>query len=174
MNPNKPDLRKIVNYLPDQLTKAMAAYATSNQCSVEAVLERAIARFFDSESTTFTDALLELPESYQRALEDLRLQGSTDLTPYWTDRQDILNGLPANVTALLEDCFVLLALLPLQTIELAIAQFLQIKPVTFVASVDSPGKIREQEKALEDFLKSTRRQLKCPPNAYRETHLKKH
>lgn len=166
MNLNKPDLRKIVDYLPDQLTKNMAVYARSNQCSVEAVLERAIARFFDSESATFADARLELPESYQRALEDLRLQGSNDLTQYWTDKQDVFSGLPAKIITLLEDCFVLLTLLPLQTIELAIAQFLQIKPVTFVASIDSPGKIRERERALEDFLESTRRQLKRRSTAH--------
>jgi hypothetical protein len=170
MHSDKTDLKKVLSCLPDEIIAATQAYAQSNACSEEAVVEEAIARFFDSESATFAEASLELPESYQRALEDLRLQGSTDLTPYWTDKQDVLNGLPANITTLLEDCFVLLALLPLQTIELAIAQFLGIKPITFVASLDSPGEMREQEKALEDFLESTRRQLKRRPTAHRETH----
>jgi len=166
MHSDKTDLKKVLSCLPDEIIAATQAYAQSNACSEEAVVEEAIARFFDPESTTFADAYLELPESYQKALEDLRLQSSTDLTLYWTDKQDVFSGLPANVIALLEDCFVLLTLLPLQTIELAIAQFLQIKPVTFVASIDSPGKIREREKALEDFLESTRRQLKRRSTAH--------
>ena len=65
------------------------------------------------------------------------------------------------VRVVLDDCVLLTDLTPLQIIEWAIAQFINIAPVSFVApQIDSPGKVREQEKILQKFVESTRRQFK--------------
>ncbi|WP_143467692.1 hypothetical protein [Leptolyngbya ohadii] len=136
----------------------MTAYAQKNGCSVEWILEKAIVHFFDQQGTSFEDCHLELPESYQRALEDLRLQ-DCPAAPYPVE--EVLEGLPDKVTALLTDEAVLSKLTPRQVSELAIAQFLQIKPVSFsVSYAESPGAVREQERILQDFLDSTRPQMK--------------
>jgi hypothetical protein len=66
--------------------------------------------------------------------------------------------LPTGIQALLQDCVLLTDLTPQQNIELAIAQFLKIAPVTFVdPQIDSPGKVREQDRILREFVESIRR-----------------
>lgn len=166
MHPDPTPLQPILDRLPDPIVHALGLHARSHECSVEVVLEQAIVHFFDHNGTSFEDCQLAFAESDQTALAELQLQARSTTAsglaaPCDADAEATLSALPAKVRAVLQECVVLLDLTPLQIIELAIAQWLAIQPVSFLdPKIDSPGKVRAQEAILHGYVQSTKRQWK--------------